>query len=118
MPRETGWVNSSLEAIVSLRFSNGVAYDFIVDTGFDGALVLPRPIVKGLGLTILSIEPVKLAKGITEMESALAKVFWLGKECDAQALITEDEYLLLGTELLKGTRLTIDYIALTVSIDL
>ena len=117
MPHESGWVNSSLEAIVRLRFSNGVEHDFIIDTGFDGALVLPRHIVESLGLTIVGSEEVKLAQGKTDMESALAKVIWLGKERDAEVLITEDESL-IGTELLRGTCLTIDYVALITSIAL
>lgn len=118
MPHESGWVNSSLEAIVRLRFSNGVEHEFIIDTGFDGALVLPRSIVESLGLTVGDSEEVELAQGKTEMESALAKILWLGEERDAQILITNQEYLLIGTELLRGTCLTIDYVALTTSIDL
>ena len=117
MPHESGWVNSSLEAIVRLRFSNGVEQNFIIDTGFDGALMLPRFIVESLGLTISDSEEVKLAKGETEMESALAKIIWLGEERYAQVLVTEDESL-IGTELLRGTCLTIDYVALITSIAL
>lgn len=117
MPRESGWVNPSLEAIVRLHFLDGAEHTFVIDTGFDGALIMPRPIVESLGLAIHAVEDLKLAQGKAQVESTLAKILWLGEERDAQVLITEDESL-IGTELLRGTRLTIDYVALTVSIDL
>jgi len=117
MAHESGWVNPSLEAIVRLRFLDGAEHTFVVDTGFSGALMMPRSIVESFGLIIVGSEEMKLAEGKIEMESALAKVIWLGEERDAQVHITKDESL-LGTELLRGTCLTIDYVALTVSIDL
>jgi len=117
MPQESGDVNPSLEPIVGMLFTSGERQEFIVDTAFDGALVLPRPVAESLGLVVIGSEEVKLAAGKAEMQAALAKVRWLGEERYAEVLISEDDYSLLGTELLRRTRLTIDYVALTVSID-
>jgi clan AA aspartic protease len=117
MPQESGNVNPYLEPIVGILFAGGAPQEVIVDTAFDGALVLPRSVAELLGFVVVGSEEVKLAAGKAEMQAALAKVRWLGEERDAEVLISEDSDSLLGTELLKGTCLTIDYVALTVSID-
>lgn len=60
MPSVTGTVNDALEARVRLRLIGGSSGDLeiecVIDTGFDGALVLPAAIIERLGLPIVSHE--------------------------------------------------------------
>jgi predicted aspartyl protease len=42
MAREDGSVNARREAWLRVRTSRGETLDCLIDTGFDGALVLPR----------------------------------------------------------------------------
>jgi hypothetical protein len=46
MPQESGSVNALREAIVEIRLVGGGAFDCVVDTGFDGALILPSPVAE------------------------------------------------------------------------
>jgi predicted aspartyl protease len=41
MPQESGSVNALREAIVEVRFGEGQTFECVVDTGFDGALIIP-----------------------------------------------------------------------------
>lgn len=43
MPHESGEVTDSREARVRVRFAGGALAECVVDTGFDGALMLPAP---------------------------------------------------------------------------
>jgi len=117
MPQESGSVSPSLEARILIRLIDREHVECIVDTGFDGALMLSRDLVDGLDLPILGGEEIKLAGNVrTWADISLATVRWLGEERDAQILVSDGSDSLIGTELLRGTRLTIDYAAATVSI--
>jgi predicted aspartyl protease len=53
MALESGRVNSHREAVVLLRFRNGAVIECVVDTGFDGALMLPRVFVPKIQIAII-----------------------------------------------------------------
>jgi len=100
-----------------IRLADREDVECIIDTGFDGALVLPRDVVDSLGFPILGGEEVELVGGVrTWADISLATVRWLGEDREAEILVTEANDSLIGTELFRGTRLTIDYAAGTVSI--
>ena len=50
MAQTSGVVNDKLEAIVSLKLLNDSVSDCIIDTGFDGSVMLPRAFVDEQGL--------------------------------------------------------------------
>lgn len=50
MPQESGSVNALREAIVEIRFVGGDAFECVIDTGFDGALILPSAVAERLRL--------------------------------------------------------------------
>ena len=52
MPQESGSVNAHREAVVEIRFVQGDTFECVVDTGFDGAILLPESFVEGLNLPI------------------------------------------------------------------
>src|SRR2546423_1765881 len=120
MPSVTGRVNEALEARVALHLTDKLGGELevecIVDTGFDGALVLPGEIIERLGLAVISHEIIFMVGDLQDSaDVALAKVRWLG-EVRSVDVILKDDYL-LGTALLDGARLTIDYARHTVIID-
>lgn len=115
MAKETGRVTTTREAFLRLQFSAGEAVECLVDTGFTGALVLPQALVTGLNLPVIGREIFGMVGGRQFIASiALADIEWLGETRIVRVIVSEDT--LLGTELLDGTRLTIDYIDHTLSV--
>lgn len=118
MPHETGSVNASGEAHLLIRFASSETCDCIVDTGFNGALFLPRALIQRLGLPSLGREPVGwVNERQANMDISLARIKWLGDDRTFGVIVGEGDDALIGTELLRGTRLLIDYTSGVVSID-
>jgi clan AA aspartic protease len=120
MPSVVGRVNEALEARVTIRIIGGpqgtLDVECIIDTGFSGALVLPSSIVELLGLPIVGHEIISMvgeAKDTADI--TLAQVEWFGEVRREDVIVKEDS--LIGTALLKGTSLAIDYVNLTVTIN-
>ena len=115
MAEETGRVTAAREALLRLRLIAGETVECLVDTGFTGALVLPQSLVTRLGLPVVGREVFEMVGGHRFVASvALAEVEWLGETRAVRVIVSEDS--LLGTELLDGTRLTVDFIAYTVTV--
>jgi len=117
MPHELGSVTLAREARVQVRFANGEAHECLVDTGFDGALILPRTLVARLQLPIIGqlvIQTVGGARSTAEL--ALAEVVWLAETRTFEVIVSTHDDSLIGTEMLIGARLVIDYVAGTVEI--
>jgi clan AA aspartic protease len=120
MPSVAGRVNEALEARVRISLIGGQAgtmeVECVVDTGFNGALVLPASIVSQLGLPIISHEVFSMVGNEeSSADVVLGQVDWLGEVRRVDVIVREDQ--LIGTALLDGTRLIVDYIAYTVDID-
>jgi clan AA aspartic protease len=110
MPQESGSVNALREAIVTIRFAKGEEFDCLVDTGFDGALMLPAPVVARLKLSIVARLVFELAGGARmAADVALAEVEWLGGRRDVEVIVSQSNDALMGTELFEDTQLVIDY---------
>jgi predicted aspartyl protease len=54
MPQELGSVNAFREAMVEIRFAGGHKLACVVDTGFDGALIVPASVAQRLGLSVVA----------------------------------------------------------------
>jgi len=120
MASTAGRVNEAPEPVVTVRLVGGLAGDLevecVVDTGFTGALVLPRAVVEQLGRPVVTHEEFRMVGGARDSaDIALAQVHWLG-EVRRVDVIVKEAYL-LGAALLAGTRLTVDYDAGTVLIE-
>lgn len=115
MAEETGRVTAAREAILRLRLTAGEAVECLVDTGFTGALVLPQSLVTRLGIPVVGREVFEMVGGRQFVAGvALSEVEWLGATKTVRVIVSEDT--LLGTELLDGTKLVIDYATYTVTI--
>jgi clan AA aspartic protease len=84
--------------------------EFVLDTGFTGALTLPAAACTALSLVAARIQPARLVDGsrvlLDVYEAALA---WSGGERVVEVLAMEGAPL-LGMSLLYGSRLLIDVI--------
>lgn len=114
MAQESGNVTELREAYTRLATASGVSIECLIDTGFTGALVLPAEFVARIESIDVGRELFNLVGG-TQMEAdiALVSVEWLGAERTLRAIVSENDDALIGTELLDGTVLTIDYVART-----
>jgi predicted aspartyl protease len=88
-----------------------------VDTAFNGGLVLPRKMAAELGLSKHSSADAFLADGqLVAMETFACFFDWFDKTYETQAIASDAEFPLLGTMLLDGRRLEINYAAKTVQL--
>jgi clan AA aspartic protease len=92
--------------------------DPVVDTGFDGDLCLPVKVAIQLGLELSGETIVELADGSKKQElSFLGSVFWQGQERLVKIFLTNSEDPLVGSGLMQGQKLAIDYANRTVIIE-
>lgn len=110
MALESGRVNSYREAVVLLRFQGGAVIECVVDTGFDGALMLPRTFVSQIPISVIGELTFEMVGG-ARMSAAvgLTVVNWLEGLHQVEVIVSEGADALIGTELLIETILTIDY---------
>ncbi len=112
-----GKVNSALEACVKLSLASGEEIEVVIDTGFNGDLALPQELVQDLSLPFITQTECTLAGDIThKADVAAAHIEWLGEIHEVRVIVMPAGFL-LGTQLLEGTRLTIDYDERTVLIE-
>lgn len=110
MPEESGSVNAFREAMVEIRFVDGKSFECVIDTGFDGALILPAPFVKLLSLPIVARLAFELVGGLRmNADVALGEIEWLGQRRAVEVILSESEDALIGTELFEGATLVIDF---------
>jgi clan AA aspartic protease len=117
-----GFVDDQLRALLRVPVSamrDGPRADLVawIDTAFNGGLTIPRQQVAELGLSKQSSAEAILADGRTiELEMFACFLDWFGSTYETQIVGSDGEYPLLGTMLLDGHRLDIDYAAKTVEL--
>lgn len=117
-----GFVDDQLRALVSVPVSSsrdGQRTELVawIDTAFIGGLAIPRQRVADLALAKQSSAEAILADGrCVELETFACFLDWFGNTYETQIAASDGEYALLGTTLLKGRRLAIDYAAQTAEI--
>ena len=118
----TGFVDERLRALLRVSVSasrDGNRMDIVVciDTAFNGGLILPRKQIAELGLVKESSAEAILADGHSvELETYAWFLDWFSNSYETQIVASNGEYPLLGTMLLDGHRLEIDYKAKTVEL--
>ena len=89
-----------------------------IDTAFNGGLVIPRVQIERLGLLQGSTTQAILADGrLVDTETFTCYIEWFGNVYRTQAVASDGEFPLLGTMLLAGRKLTVDYAAKAVVIE-
>ncbi len=117
MAEEKGIVNDYLEAVLQIRLTNGATIECVLDTGFNGWLLLPRKFVEANSLLFVGREEVVMVGKIsTEIDTAAAEVNWLGSDSSFHTFVSETDEALIGVEMLVDSILEIDYKNRTVKI--
>jgi clan AA aspartic protease len=118
----TGFVDDKLRALLRVPVSasrDGNRSEIVVwmDTAFTGGLAIPRKQVAKLGLVKESSAEAILADGRSvELETYACFLDWFNNSYETQIVASDGEYPLLGTMLLDGHRLEIDYKARSVEL--
>ena len=94
-----------------------IALEAIVDTGFTGYLCVPIRVAVTLGLELIGHEYVELGDGSRKKEFIfMGSIKFLGDAQEAEILLAEGDFGLIGTRLLDDCRLTVDFPAKDVKI--
>jgi clan AA aspartic protease len=117
MAYEYGSVNDLREACLQIRFDENLILELVIDTGFSGWMMLPRDVIHSLQLEVVGTIDCNTVNGISvEADFVETEIEWLGEKRALFVLISESQDALIGTRLLDGARLTIDYIQNTVTL--
>jgi len=110
MPQESGSVNALREAIVEIRFAKGYRLECVVDTGFDGALLVPASDAQRLGLSVVARLVFELVGGARmSADVALGEIEWLGQRQTVEVILSQGDDALIGTEMFDSAKLIVDY---------
>ena len=107
----SGQVNHALQAVVAVtligRAGQRESVEVVLDTGFQGYLVLPSAAIRSLGLQYPERDGFTLADGQrVQLDSYIATVVWHDRP--RLVIVLESETPLLGTFLLWGSRVCFD----------
>jgi clan AA aspartic protease len=107
--RLEGWWDSHLSPYLAVALATGEELDLVVDSGFNGEVVLPKSLITKLGLpgdgTMFSL----LADGsVVETEVHIGKIVWFGQMREVRIQATDSDEGLLGTELFQGCVVELD----------
>ena len=117
MALEAGRVNSHREALVVVRFRDGAEIECLLDTGFDGGLMLPREFVSQIQFATIGELTFEMVGGARmSAEVGLTDIEWLGGLRQVEVIVSAGNDSLIGTELLIATTLIIDYPASSLTI--
>lgn len=110
-----GFVDDELRALIDVSVSADAnegtqPVRVWIDTAFNGGLVIPRSQIASLGLKQASSTEAILADGqLVELETYSCFLDWFGKTYRTQVVANDGQMPLLGTVLLAGRKLFIDY---------
>ena len=111
MVEEKGYLTESLDALFEINSLENNSILCTIDTGFSGSLLISESFAKSNNFIFVGLEEVELIDGVSaEIEVAIGKINWFEKEIWVRAFISKTDESLIGTELLKDTKLEIDYI--------
>ena len=112
-----GYFNARDEPVVRLDVGS-LPVEVLVDTGFNGSLIIPGEVADQMDLEFEWLEEFLSVTGATFFVSICStEIDWLGKRARVSlARSGEVNEALLGSQMLRDCRLTIDYANRTVNI--
>ena len=107
----SGWISQDLQAVVAVTLIGSAgqreSVEVVLDTGFQGYLVLPTETIRSLGLEYPDRDGFILADGQpAQFDSYIATVIWHDRP--RLVIVLESETPLMGTFLLWGSRVCFD----------
>lgn len=117
-----GWIDPFGSAYVGLKVAGAkqeIEIEAILDTGFNGQVCLPLAVAVPLGLELAYTSSFELADGTLVQDELVfaGKALWHGEYRDVEIVLTRSEEALLGTGLLEGTQVRLDFARGMVSVD-
>lgn len=107
--RIEGHFDANLAPRLEISTVGGRVLDLVLDTGFNGELMLPRAILRELGFPYRSRVRVELADGsVIRADVYEGTILWFGRERVVGIFATGSDEGLLGTQMLFGCRLEVD----------
>lgn len=105
-----GYFNLNDEPVVELDVGSS-RIEVLVDTGFNGSLIVPSQIANRLALKFEGPEEFQSVTGEVFLADAFSvEVDWIGKRIRVAVAASKDvNEAILGGHMLKDCRLTIDY---------
>jgi clan AA aspartic protease len=114
---QKGLVNENLFATIPLELSNGSIINCLLDTGFQGTLMLPKKFAEENFLEIIGQETFIAAERMQiQINSAVAEIKWFDDELQIPIFVSNTDDALIGVEMLVDSKLEIDYKDLTVKV--
>jgi len=113
-----GYFNVRYEPVIKLDVGSS-QIEFLVDTGFNGGLIIPDQLAKGLDINYdRGLEEFCSVTGATFLASGCSMtIIWFGQAIRVPvATSAEVNEAILGGSMLKDCRLMIDYVKRTVTI--
>jgi len=108
-----GFIDKQGHVIIEVEVAGSrstVKLSALLDSGFDGDLCIPIEVAVSLGLELLGVETVEFADGSTKKELVFdGRIWWEGKFRLIQVYLTASEQALVGTGLLIGRLVTLDF---------
>jgi clan AA aspartic protease len=102
-------LQARVDVVFRLPGQPDILIECVVDTGFEGALALPSSAIGAMGLPYLTYLSANLADDTNiPVDVHVATVVWHDVETDV-AVLAMGKRPLLGTALLKGMRLAVDF---------
>ncbi len=109
MKQVQGWWSDDLSPYIELLTPNGEHFDLVVDSGFNGELMLPVSLITKLGLREEGPIQTELADGSTVWTKLYAgEILWFGQRKQVWIQATNSDEGLLGTELFQGCKVELD----------
>jgi clan AA aspartic protease len=110
-----GTVTAGGEAVLTVRIvgedERSADVEAVIDTGFDGHLLLPPSVVSSLSLPRIGSARPTLADGsVVLMTVHVAEVLWHGRSRPVRVLAAKGGATLVGMALLRGSRLRVDVV--------
>ena len=93
-----------------VEFAGGERVELLIDTGFNGALCVPRHLMPSLELEReLQVEIFGVGTQSEFLDVAFADILWFNRKITVEVLINDGDDRLLGSEMLAGKILTVNY---------
>ena len=109
MKKMTGWWDAGLSPYLQISMSGGTTFEVVVDSGFNGTLMLPLSQIKKLRLTKSSYIYNRLADGsVIRTPTYIGEILWFGQKTPILIQANDADEGLLGTELFQGCKVELD----------
>jgi clan AA aspartic protease len=108
-----GRVNRYGEPVISIQLilrNRPARLTGVIDTGFNGYLSVPRRLLRRSKWLAIGTEKFEIATGaLVEQEIYLGEAIFDGRRGPVYAVSTEAQDILIGTKLLRGKTLTVNF---------